>query len=651
MDNKGILDFIGENPNPITGNHYSDLYKTLAKSWSKLPTYSKANDIINSIKNNQITVIIAGTGSGKTVLTPKFALHALDYQGKIAVTLPKRELAYQQADFASKTLDVNLGTDIGYQYKGSPSNANKDSTKIVYMTDGTLLVKQSHDPELNEYNVVIIDEAHERKTQIDFLMLLLKQLLESGKRPDFKLVIMSATIDPKIFTNYFTKSTINIIEISGQPNYPVESIFYYKDTSKYMEEIPIVIENILLKDKDKNDILVFVSMVRECTMLREMIQEKYKDVLALEYYSGVSDEYKKLVMDKNNKRKIIFTTNVAESSLTIDGLKYVIDNGKEFYSSYDNNKMATILDTRNISKAQVKQRKGRVGRTSPGVCYHLYTEEKFNTFPNYPKPSIKEEDIFMDIIKIIVVPSVRTLTKLKEITDQLIDPPTSTNLKMFKDVMEEHKLIDSNGTITEFGTMISSMTSLTLALVLFMFYAFKKHVLREATIIVGMMEELQFKLEGIYKDRKKIKLDKKYMSNHGDHITLLHLFQNYIDNKENFCLKNGLRVDVFKRAERTSNTYYYKILDMLKGKPEEFYPEKNMDINKDEILLEILKKTHRHQTVVNMETIYPPEPSFVSLDRYCFLDMKKIKVNKKTLIYNELTSVSNKMKISFVSIV
>jgi HrpA-like RNA helicase len=312
--------------------------------------------------------------------------------------------------------------------------------------------------------------------------------------------------------------------------------------------------------------------------------------------------------------------------------------------------MATILDTRYISKAQVKQRKGRVGRLSPGVCYHLYTEEKFNTFPDYPKPSIKEEDIFMDMIKIIVVPSIRTLPKLKEITDMLIDPPSSINLKMFKDVMEEHKLI-KNDEITEFGIMISNFTSLTLALVLFMFYSYKRHVLREATMIVALMEETQFKLEGIYYDRTKIKLNKKYIHNSGDHITLLHLFQNYIDDKTNFCNKNGLRNNVFSNAEKTANGYYYKILDMFKGKPEEFYPEKTQDINKENILLEILEKTHRHQKVVNMETIYPPEPSFVSLDRYCFLEMKKIKVNKKNLIYNHLTSIANKMKITFVSIV
>jgi hypothetical protein len=176
-ETNGIFDPNGININPLNGKPYSDTYKEYAKKWSKFPAYEKADDIINSIDNNQITFIISGTGSGKTVLIPKFALHYTQYKGKIGITLPKRVVTLSAANYAAQTLDVELGNEIGYMYKGSPKEMVKSTNKMIYMTDGILIMKFVKDPLLSDLDIIIIDEAHERKVQIDLLMLFIKKIL------------------------------------------------------------------------------------------------------------------------------------------------------------------------------------------------------------------------------------------------------------------------------------------------------------------------------------------------------------------------------------------------------------------------------------------------------------------------------------------
>ena len=170
MNNIGILDPAGINDNPLTGKPYSQQYKDLAKIWSTFPAYDKATEIIDSIKNNQVILITSGTGSGKTVLLPKYVLHTFDYKGKIAVTLPKQIIAQSSAEFAAKTLDVTIGKEVGYKFKGSDKKSLNKNTNLLFATDGTIVAKLLNDPYLLEYNAIIIDEAHERSLNIDFLL-------------------------------------------------------------------------------------------------------------------------------------------------------------------------------------------------------------------------------------------------------------------------------------------------------------------------------------------------------------------------------------------------------------------------------------------------------------------------------------------------
>ena len=287
-DKIGVLDPTGEKPNPLTGKDFSQQYKDLAKKWSSFPAYKKAEDVLKSIADNQITMIISGTGSGKSVLIPKFALHYTNYQGKIAMTLPKKVVTLSAAAFAAQTMDVELGQEMGYIYKGSPKNMSGEKNKMVYMTDGVLIMKFVRDPTLSEFKVVIIDEAHERKIQIDLIMLFLKKLVLSGKRPDLKIIIMSATIDGEKYKRYFaspldknnpnitSEPTFNIINISGQPNHEIKTIFLEKEIKSYITEGLKIISN-LIDMKIKSDMLFFITTSNEAIQLCRTIRPKYSN--------------------------------------------------------------------------------------------------------------------------------------------------------------------------------------------------------------------------------------------------------------------------------------------------------------------------------------------------------------------------------------
>ena len=335
MEEIGIFDFLGQHNNPLTDKPYSDEYKKLAKIWSSFPAYKERNKIVETLKNNQVILIVSETGSGKTVLLPKFLLHVFDYKKKVVVTLPKQIITKSSAEFSAKTLDVKLGEQVGYAYKGESKRSNK--TLLLYSTDGSIVSMLLHDPLLTEIDGVIIDEAHERKVQIDFLLLLLKNVLKNRK--DFKLVIMSATINEKIFEAYFDGFKFKSLFLTGETLYPIEDIylsFPIRENDYIDKSVEIVAE--LVEKRTEGDILIFVTSSNEareiCMKLEKKIvypqtalKEK-NEIFCIELYSGVSTKNQELAtqkslykeQDKKYGRKVVVATNVAESSLTVEEL-------------------------------------------------------------------------------------------------------------------------------------------------------------------------------------------------------------------------------------------------------------------------------------------------------------------------------------------
>lgn len=594
MNNIGILDVSGINLNPLNNKPYSDTYKNLAEIWSKFPAYEKAESIIKDISENQVTLVISGTGSGKTVLLPKFAMHVLNYDKKIAITLPKQLIAKSAAEFAAKTLDVELGDIVGYQYKGSDKSAKTNNTKLLYATDGTIVSRLLKDPLLSEFNAVIIDEAHERKVQIDFLLYLLKNTLYN--RPEFKLIIMSATINEDIFVKYFTDFKFTTINVGAKTNYPIESIFLENETNNYLDEGYKILKEIIKKDdlskKDEShDILFFITSSNEARKIclkvaqdEDIMQDNY----CIEVYSGMDNRKQEIATDKdkykelyNKKRKIVLATNVAESSLTIDGIKYVIDSGLEFNSYFEPEYNAKVLNKILITHAQAKQRMGRAGRTESGYCYHLYTKQQFDNMKKFPEPTIRTSNIIDECLKFLAIESIKSLDNLINIFTKFIEPPREKYIYYAFNDLKRLKLVNSDkkdNSISELGLLVNNLNFdiyLTYACII----AKKLNCLNEVLSICCLLDASKYNILDFFKtpndlillnennnnnqinnlNKKFKKVLENYKSKYGDLTSLLKIFIDgykifdktghvFSDKLNNFFYTNFLNQDLWFKA-------------------------------------------------------------------------------------------------------
>ncbi|ATZ80349.1 putative ATP-dependent RNA helicase [Bodo saltans virus] len=567
----GILDPDGKNNNPLTNKPYSDEYKILAKKWREYPAYKNPVNTIQEITDNNVILVISGTGSGKTVLIPKYTLHSFNYDCKIAIILPKQILAKSSAEFAAKTLDVELGKEVGYKHRGE-KNYDKDITKLLYTTDGTLVSMLLNDPDLKDYNAVIIDEAHERRTQTDFLLYLLKQICM--KRKDFKLIIMSATIDETIFSEYFRGLKYTSINISGKTNFPISHIYLqtHVDKNNYIEEGIKQIKEIINTTTD-GDILFFVPNVAETFNSCHKITDNNN--FCIEVYAGMSLEKEKLAVDKdlyktkfNKKRKIIIATNVAESSLTIDGIKYVIDSGYENFSYYNPNINSKVIEKRMVSQAQIKQRCGRTGRTSHGICYHLYSSGNYEKLIKFPKPSIQTSNIYTECLSLLTWTSIQTFDNLEKVLLDFIEPPTQEYIDNAKTILLKLGLIENNK-ITKFGLFISSLPLEPMQSIA-IYTGWMLNVSKEVLMILMLVDAIKFNIGELFyfdKNERDIKKIKKFeqvknniMKKNSDHYTLLKIFLKYrkLKKQSEEKLNEWIQQSYLKKSTLDKVNKYYK---------------------------------------------------------------------------------------------
>ena len=647
--NKGILDPLGENKNPLTNLDYSNNFKELAKKWSKLPAYKNAKKIIQSLEKHQVFLVISGTGSGKTVLMPKFLLHSFDYKKKIAITLPKQILTENMASYASKILEVPLGKQVGYKYQGSKKMYN-DETNLLYTTDGTIVQKLMNDPELKDFDGVIIDEAHERKVQIDIMLLLLKNVLE--KRKDFKLIIMSATINAEIFEKYFENFNFQKIELGGKTNYPIESIYLEKPIkqSEYLEKGISIIKKILQQDKVDN-ILFFVTSSNEafdvCKKIN-VIKSQFKPI-CVELYANMPKTREFIAVDINEYKtqghnvKIIVSTNVAESSLTVEGITYVIDSGYELLSTYEPQIRASKLELKMTSKAQILQRKGRTGRTGPGICYHLYTEKEFNKLEEYPQPDIRTANISSEILGLLK--NVKEVKKVKEILNNMIEPPKKEYVKYILEDFKNIKLIKDKK-ITTKGEVISKIPISDIYLGNCMLYSYIYNCSREMSLIVSLLEATNNNMGKIFvkppenKKEEHKKAKDKFKHKYGDHLSILNVMQQFKkqkkeDKKKEWCFKNFLNYKNLAKALKNS----YR----LQNNPLNESKQNNMKIE-DRILFCLSKGLETKTANLESNNFYKTKyTNKAKISRQSY-----IKKNVSNIIFSELF-IQNDKELNIVS--
>lgn len=384
--------------------HYQTRLKTLPEQivfLENLPVVEKRQDIFNAIRDNQVVIIAGETGSGKTTQIPKICLElGLGVKGFIGHTQPRRLAARSVANRIAEELYTEIGQLVGYKVRFSDQVS--DTTLIKLMTDGILLAEIQKDKLLLQYDTIIIDEAHERSLNIDFILGYLKQLLP--KRPDLKVIITSATIDVERFSNHFNHAPV--VEVSGR-TYPVEvryrpPIFDNNDSEveKNSDFQPIIDAIDELSAESNGDILIFLTGEREIRDLADTLnklQLRHTDVLPL--YARLSNSEQNRIFQSHTKRRIVLATNVAETSLTVPGIKYVIDPGLARISRYSYRTKVQRLPIEPISQASANQRKGRCGRTSDGICIRLYDEQDFLSRPEFTEPEILRTNLASVILQ------------------------------------------------------------------------------------------------------------------------------------------------------------------------------------------------------------------------------------------------------------
>ncbi len=366
----------------------------------ELPVCQNRNKILEAIKNHQVVVLCGETGSGKTTQLPKLCLElGRGTRGLIGHTQPRRLAARAVASRIAEELQSEVGEAVGYRVRFTDKVSERSYIKL--MTDGILLAEIQNSRFLDQYDTLIIDEAHERSLNIDFLLGYLKQLLP--KRPDLKLIVTSATIDPMRFSRHFDDAPV--IEVSGR-TYPVEVQYQPLQSrdEESQQEVDLqqgIIDAVKTLSKlDRGDILVFLSGEREIRKTAESLQKEHlPNTEVLPLLARLSAQEQNRIFHPGSQRRIILATNVAETSLTVPGIKYVIDSGVARISRYSFRSKVQRLPIEKISRASANQRKGRCGRVSSGICIRLYAEDDFLNRPEFSEPEILRTNLASVILQ------------------------------------------------------------------------------------------------------------------------------------------------------------------------------------------------------------------------------------------------------------
>ncbi|MBB3046707.1 ATP-dependent helicase HrpA [Litorivivens lipolytica] len=421
-------------------------------SYPDLPVAREVERIRAALNEHQVIVVAGETGSGKTTQLPKLCLEAgRGLHGLIGHTQPRRLAARTVAQRIASELHTELGAAVGYQVRFVDQVS--DATYIKLMTDGILLAEIQHDPYLNRYDTLIIDEAHERSLNIDFLLGYLKLLLP--KRPDLKVIITSATIDVERFSKHFDNAPV--IEVSGR-TYPVEIRYRpLEELSPELDQAEAIDQALQELDAEggrrQGDVLVFLSGEREIrAAAKQLRRSSLMGLEVLPLYARLSAKEQQRIFDEGGRRgwRIVLATNVAETSLTVPGIRFVIDTGTARISRYSYRSKVQRLPIEPISQASANQRAGRCGRIAPGVCVRLYSEEDFQSRPEFTEPEVQRTNLASVILQMLNM-------RLGSIEDfPFVDAPDRRFINDGYKLLEELAAVDK-GELTPLGKTLVRM--------------------------------------------------------------------------------------------------------------------------------------------------------------------------------------------------
>src|SRR5688572_5499003 len=418
---------------------------------TELSVVERRHDIAKVIESNQVIVLCGETGSGKTTQLPKICLElGRGVGGMIGHTQPRRIAARSVAQRIAQELDSPLGHAVGYKVRFH--DQTRPETYVKLMTDGILLAETQHDRFLEQYDTIIIDEAHERGLNIDFLLGYLKQLLP--RRPDLKLIITSATINPQQFSRHFNDAPM--LEVWGR-TYPVEVRYRPVTVEEADEDEPSLQQAILdavdeVTGLERGDVLIFLSGEREIRETAEAFRKHHpSDTAILPLYARLSADEQNRVFQPHGRPRIVLATNVAETSLTVPGIHYVVDPGYARISRYSPRTKVQRLPIERVSQASADQRKGRCGRVAEGVCIRLYSEADYLSRPRYTDPEILRTNLASVILQM-------TALRLGQVQEfPFIAPPDYRAIKDGYQTLHELGAIDDRNELTDIGRALARL--------------------------------------------------------------------------------------------------------------------------------------------------------------------------------------------------
>ncbi len=496
-----------------------------------LPITARKDEIVSAIRNSQVVVIAGETGSGKTTQLPKMCLDAgLGIAGKIACTQPRRVAALSVSRRIAEELNVSWGQAVGAKIRFTDRSG--EDTCIKMMTDGMLLAEIQGDGLLSEYDAVIVDEAHERSLNIDFLLGYLHRL--RVQRPDLKIIITSATIDTQAFSKAFDDAPI--IEVSGR-TYPVDVRYAPVDELLEEEGETSVIDAIgksveqIVRSNTPGDVLVFLpgeKDIRETRDLLEGMPLGRAEILPL--FGRLSNAEQHRIFAPTQARKIILATNIAETSLTIPGIRFVIDSGLARISRYNAQTHTRRLPIEPVSQSSADQRKGRAGRVSHGVCIRLYSEQDFLSRPKYSTPEILRSNLAEVILRMIAF----HLGKIEDFP--FLNPPTAGAIRAGYTLLQDLGALDANREITPLGRELAYLPcDPTVGRMLLQ--ARKEGALREVLVIASALA-IQDPRERPADNREAAdRMHKVFEHPESDFLSLLNIWDAYHDETERLTQK------------------------------------------------------------------------------------------------------------------
>ncbi|KAG7544372.1 hypothetical protein FFLO_03251 [Filobasidium floriforme] len=513
-----------------------------------LPIYKLREELMQAVRDNQILIVVGDTGSGKTTqMTQYLAEEGFAERGKIGCTQPRRVAAVSVAKRVAEEVGCRVGTEVGYTIRFE--DCTSPETKIKYMTDGMLQRECLVDPDMSQYSVIMLDEAHERTIATDVLFGLLKKSVK--RRPDLKIIITSATLDAEKFARYFYGCPI--FTIPGR-TFPVEVLYTKEPENDYLDASLITVMQIHLSEPP-GDILLFLTGQEEIDTACEVLYERMKalgpqvpELIILPIYSALPSEMQSRIFDPTppGTRKCVIATNIAETSVTIDGIYYVIDPGFSKQNAYDPKLGMDQLVVVPISQAQAKQRAGRAGRTGPGKTYRLYTEVAFrNEMLPSPIPEIQRQNLSSTILTL----------KAMGINDLIhfdfMDPPPAPTLLTALEHLYALSALDEEGLLTRLGRKMADFPldpALSKTLIVSVDYGCSE----EALSIVAM---LQAEGQVFYRPKdKQAQADAKKAKFHqpeGDLLTLLAVYNGWKGSKFSnpWCYENYIQARSMRRAQ------------------------------------------------------------------------------------------------------